>query len=673
MSDPDTLIGQSIDHYQITRHLARGGMAALYLALDLSLKREVVLKIMLPHLSHDHNFVTRFQREARATARLNHPHIIQVYSTGFTPDGRPYLAMQYIRGGSLQERLEHLANQQQPMTTQAALTIGRQLADALHTAHQAGIVHRDLKPSNILLHPHGAPVLTDMGIAAIASDTHLTRTGDVLGTPYYMSPEQARGERPDGRADIYALGIILYELLAGKTPFQATTPLAVLHQHIYTDPPPLEQIRPDLSPATCTLVATCLQKEAGQRFQSAAELGIALDRALALENQSPTPAPILPAQAGPDPPIINPTHLLQAAGPLAPPPAAKRHWLWLLLPLILLPAVFLLMGPSLLPAIASSPTSQPTAVPATTTPALVATATITPLATSTLAPNPTATLIPSPPPTHTPAPTDTATPLSSRIAFQSNRDGDFDIYIMDLDGRNQTALTFNDVDDQYPVVAPDGQQIAFQSDRDGPSEIYIMDISGQNQQRLTGTTVNNRLPTWSPDGQQIAFISSQDGDFDIYIINSDGTGLHQLTFDDLYTGHMSWSINDEIAFNAGPEGETWDIYVISASGQDLRQLTTNDGEDWSPEWSPDGRSLLYLSMLPGNDPALFLMNADGSNQHQLYNTSSYEWGADWSADGQHIIFTSEEANISSIYIINSDGRSPQRIAERASYPSWVKE
>jgi hypothetical protein len=211
--------------------------------------------------------------------------------------------MQYIRGGSLQNWLEKLAQQGKRLTTADSLKITSQIADALNTAHEAGIIHRDLKPSNILLHPNGTPVLTDLGIAAVRSEmTRLTQTGSVVGTPQYMSPEQALGKTVDGRSDIYSLGIILYQLLAGQAPFAADSPVALLHQHVHELPPPLIETRPDLAPATYRTVDICLQKEPKYRFQTAAQLVTALQNAAVDEGlRTPTAVPTYPNIPQPSP------------------------------------------------------------------------------------------------------------------------------------------------------------------------------------------------------------------------------------------------------------------------------------------------------------------------------------------------------------------------------------
>ncbi len=686
MTNAESLIGQQIGNYKVSTHFARGGMADVYLADDIGLRRQVVLKIMLPHLAQNEAFVARFQREARTTARLNHPNIIQVYSTGLTPDGRPYLAMQYIRGGTLHEKLAKLARQGQLLPTQTALTIMRQVAAALNVAHKAGIVHRDLKPSNILLHPNGTPVLTDLGIAAVESTTRLTQTGEVMGTPFYMSPEQAQGKALDGRSDIYSLGVMLYEVLAGNPPFQATSPLAVLHQHIYEPPPLLLSHRGDLSPITGQVVETCLRKNPNQRYQSAAELVIALNGALAAEMGISTPASTAalaatvidsqPYAYSPPAPSI----------PAQPAPAQKRRWLWLV-PFLFVSCLLLFIagrwlwvgtaGPSAVstvPVVVIPVSTEPTeeqVLPAEDPAPTIEQPVVGVEAPTATIEEPVASLIP---PTETPSPMPPPSPLLEQIVFQSNRDGDHEIYIMEKDGSNQRQLTSNTAADNYPVVSPDGRQILFQSERDGNKEIYIMNLDGSGQQRVTNSTADEQLPTWSPDSSQIAFVSDRNGTRNLYIINTDGSSERQVTFDDLRKGHPSWSVNNELVFNAGEvAGSTWEIFVVNIDGGSRRQLTNNTVSDWAPEWSPDGRQILYNSSISkADEAALFVMNADGSNSHLVFTSDDYEWGADWTPDGRRIVFTRERGDYSYIYLMDADGSNVTFISERGSYPSWVR-
>ena len=328
MLNPEQLVGEQIKQYRIEAHIDRGGMADVYLALDENLQRRVALKIMLPAFAHDKQFVERFWREARTAARLDHTHIVQVYEISSTPDERPYIAMQYIEGGSLKDKLVALDGRLLPV--EEALTIVRQVAVALSVAHNAQIVHRDIKPSNVLLRPDGAPVLVDLGIAAVQTGPKLTQTGTLIGTPHYMSPEQVSGKGVDGRSDLYSLGVVLYEVLCGRRPFEATDSMAILHKHVYEAPQPLPERRAGLTQQTYRLVDICLQKDPNQRYQTAGEFVAAIDRALAAERAGPTTPSDWKA------PVADPTVPMRYEPPPTQPVKGRPWWLLALIPLVLL-------------------------------------------------------------------------------------------------------------------------------------------------------------------------------------------------------------------------------------------------------------------------------------------------------------------------------------------------
>ncbi|MCA9999251.1 MAG: serine/threonine protein kinase, partial [Anaerolineales bacterium] len=289
MSDPLNLAGQRIDHFLVKKFVAKGGMAAVYLALDTTLDRHVALKVILPDKAREDKSVARFEREARTVARLTHPNIIPIYYTGKTANHLPYIVMEFITGGSLHNQLQKLAQQGRLQTPVETLQQMRKIIEALGKMHQSGIVHRDLKPANILLRDEATPLLADLGIASVSdATTKLTRTGTTLGTPAYMSPEQVRGQELDGRSDLYTMGIILYQLLSGQLPFTAQNQVEYLRHHLRTPPPPLRQVKPDLASETGQLVDKCLHKEPEKRFQTAEEMLTAVDRAIRAEQKNPT-------------------------------------------------------------------------------------------------------------------------------------------------------------------------------------------------------------------------------------------------------------------------------------------------------------------------------------------------------------------------------------------------
>jgi hypothetical protein len=257
-----------IPGYRILRQIGRGGMATVYLAIQESVQREVALKVMSPALLADPDFSERFLREARIAAQLHHRHVVGIYDVARHGDYNT-IAMEYLGGGAL---LPHDGSQR---SLGFVLRVTREIALALNYAHAKGFVHRDVKPDNILLREDGSSALTDFGIAHAAdSVTRMTRAGAVIGTPHYMSPEQARGKAVDGRADLYSLGIVLYEMLAGRVPYHAEDSLAVGIMHI-SEPVP---VLPERFMALQPLLARMLAKKPEERFQSGQELATAIER-----------------------------------------------------------------------------------------------------------------------------------------------------------------------------------------------------------------------------------------------------------------------------------------------------------------------------------------------------------------------------------------------------------
>ncbi|HEU4995087.1 MAG TPA: protein kinase [Gemmatimonadaceae bacterium] len=327
----DRLVAAVGDHFLIEEELGRGGMAAVFRALDVRLNRRVAIKLLPPDLAFNASVRSRFLREAQMAAQLTHPNIVPI----FTVDDREslvYFVMALVDGESL---ARHIARSG-AMAVDTVKSISSAVADALDYAHRQGVVHRDIKPDNILLdRATGRPMVTDFGIArAAAEESRLTVTGMAVGTPAYMSPEQAMGERDvDGRSDIYSLGIVTYQMLAGETPFRATNTPAMLMKHVSETPPPLSSHRSDVPPALVSAVERALAKRPEDRWRSAAEMRDAiLDRTLArsypvppIPQSAPAPAPrpvpaSPPAAPAPERPF-----------PPFPPPGLsrreRREWL----------------------------------------------------------------------------------------------------------------------------------------------------------------------------------------------------------------------------------------------------------------------------------------------------------------------------------------------------------
>ena len=280
---PD-LIGKTVGKYRVVARLGRGGMAEVYKAYQPGLDRYVALKVLHSYLADDADFIGRFEREARAVANLRHPNIVQVFD--FDVQGELYyMAMEFVDGPTLKAELQERSRKGQIFSVEESTRIMGALCDAIDYAHRHGMVHRDLKPANFMLNKEGQVLVLDFGIAKIVGATQYTVTGAVAGTPAYMSPEQGQGQRGDARSDIYSLGVVLYEMVTGRVPFDADTPFAVIMKHI-SDPLPMPRsINPDLPEAVETVILKALAKNPDDRFQSAIDFGNALRAAVGLSAQ----------------------------------------------------------------------------------------------------------------------------------------------------------------------------------------------------------------------------------------------------------------------------------------------------------------------------------------------------------------------------------------------------
>ncbi len=282
------LTGQTLGQYEITGLIGGGGMATVYRARQPRLKRDVAVKVMLPALAADVTFQERFEREAQASANMRHPNILTVYDYGETDDGQLYLVVDYVRRGTLRKWLEEATFSQQagesagtPVSLEETVEIVAQVAEALDYAHRQGVIHRDVKPNNILLTRDGRPLLADFGLVKpIQGDRRLTASGVMLGTPDYVAPEQAQGLEVDGRADIYALGVMLFEMLTGRHPYSGESPVSIMIKHVSEPMPRPSELNPDVSLLLDEVVAKATAKSPDERYQRAGDMARALRVAL---------------------------------------------------------------------------------------------------------------------------------------------------------------------------------------------------------------------------------------------------------------------------------------------------------------------------------------------------------------------------------------------------------
>jgi len=310
------LVGSTLDgRYRIERFIARGGMATVYEATDLRLDRVVALKVMHPHLAHDDAFVARFQREAKAAARLTHGHVVAVYDQGSDGD-HAYLAMEYVPGRTLRDVLREFG----PLSPEQALVLLDPVLEALAAAHAAGFVHRDIKPENVLISDDGRVKVADFGLARAmeSSDQSLTH-GVIIGTVAYLSPEQVERGEADGRSDIYAAGILLFEMITGQLPHAGESPLSVAYQHVNADVPAPSTINPAIPPEVDALVVTATRRDPTLRYQGAGDFLVDERR---IRASLPPPRPFVDSR---DTLVVDVSSIPSndATPPQAPPPVAS--------------------------------------------------------------------------------------------------------------------------------------------------------------------------------------------------------------------------------------------------------------------------------------------------------------------------------------------------------------
>jgi serine/threonine-protein kinase len=321
---PTDLTGRVLGDFQLIRRLGQGGMGHVYLARQLSLKRQVAVKILRTDLAANVTALQRFQQEAEAVARITHANIVQVYSIN-QADGLHYMALEYVEGRNLRDFI----NRKGPPDLAVALTIMRQVAAALQRASELGFVHRDIKPENILLTKRGEVKVADFGLSrcfGTEQPLNITQSGVTMGTPLYMSPEQVQGHTVDPRSDIYSFGVTCFHMLAGEPPFKGQTPFEVALQHVQNEAPPLAEIRPDLPADLCAIVHKMMAKKPNDRYQTGREVLRDLNRLK--ESLATTAAQTAVTAGGAMLPALRSNEFAISGnnGALAPPAAPGSSW-----------------------------------------------------------------------------------------------------------------------------------------------------------------------------------------------------------------------------------------------------------------------------------------------------------------------------------------------------------
>ncbi len=703
----DQLLGRNFGGYEILEEIGRGGMAVVYKARQISMNRIVALKVLPRQFAHDKTFRARFEREVSIVAKLEHRAIVPVHDYGEI-DELPFIVMRYMDSGSVDDLLVH-----GPLSPSIVERIVLQIADGLDYAHSKGVLHRDLKPSNILLDEAGDAYLTDFGIAHLTGSSQITTEG-VVGTPAYMSPEQAQGLRLDGRSDVYGLAVVTFEMLAGRRPYESETPYGIAVMHVTAPVPSAREINPALAPTIDHVLQRGMAKNRAERYQTAHEFAAALSRAVhasaaEIADSTAQTKPVdlaeahkrlqeadeiyvsAPIRQGNAPPSASriaqptPSHGLRVPRPGGRARGA-RPLVNILLGVVIGVLIFAMLGAlillaSLLGQPASTPTPSPTA-PTPTGGAQVTVVPLGPLHPAAIALTQTAEAAP------TDDPLQALAVNGGRIVFSAARDGDdADLYLLDLTTGLEEPLTRNDAQDITPAVSPDGQRVAFVSNRDGDREIFTVDLDclrGENAaatceaaaRQITDNAVEDRSPAWTPDGRAILFASDASfaGRFNLYRISLDGRDLTRLTESEEDEDHPSASPDGRyIVYAAWQEGNlaTGAIKRLDLQSNETITLADNDGNDRAPTYSPDGRWIVFHR--DGQSRAgLWVMDAAGGNQRPVYDGPGDDWGGAWSPDGRLLAFTSDQSGEQEIYIIPASGGTPRKISSGGGeYPAWV--
>ncbi len=597
--------GSCVGDYEILGSLGAGGMGEVYRARDPRLDRQVAIKVLPGHLAADPEALGRFEREAMSVARLSHPNVLSIFE--FVRDaGASFVVMELVDGETLRARLDRGA-----LPARRAVAYALQIARGIAAAHARGIVHRDLKPENVMITRDDHVKILDFGLANPVEAASMDKTvatgvataaGVVLGTFGYMAPEQVRGMEVDQRADMFAFGAVLYEMLSGERAFRGETAADTMSAILTREPAELDTARLAIAPGLERIVRRCLEKAPELRFQSANDLAFALDT---LTTASTT------AQAAIEVP----------ASPTGPTRTAWLPWTVAAIAIVAAGAAWVVRG--------GAPPAEQRWSSFTRISELAGEET-----------------------------TPTISPDGTTVAYAMRVNGSWDIYAQRVGGRNATAIV-NDPQrhEKGAAFSPDGSQIAFHvSDTTGG--IFIAGATGESVRRVTD---NGFDPAWSPDGAQIAYgteevldPASRLGLSNIYVANVSGGAPRKLTEGDGV--QPAWSPGGaRIAYWSNSNGQR-DLFTVAASGGTPVQVTNDPAIDWSPAWSPDGK-YIYFSSDRGTAMNLWRIAVDESSGAVLGTPEPVTAGVQAAAalprlskDGSRLVFRSRIASVNPVAI-----------------------
>ncbi len=676
-------LGRSIGPYQVISQLGRGGMGEVYLAEDRRLGRKVALKLLRKEFTRDAERARRFEQEARAASSLNHPNIVTIHEIGQV-DSTHYIVTEFVEGETLRQQMT-----ESMLGIDAALDVAAQVASALAAAHAAGIVHRDIKPENVMVRPDGLVKVLDFGLAKLtepsratvetnapASNQSLTEPGQVMGTPHYMSPEQARGAGVDSRSDIFSFGVMLYELVSGRRPFEGGTTSDVIAAILQNEPPPLTADWPETPRELERIVNKALRKERDERYQGVKDLLLDLK---SLRQESNSGASLAAADHRMKRPRLLTSPLMLALAALV----------------ILLVVVGGLVG-WYFRRESTPPVWRP--VPLTSYPGLEL--------------NP------------------ALSPDGNQVAFSWNgeKQDNFDIYIKLIGSGSPLQLTKDPAEDISPAWSPDGRTLAFlRRLGGGRKELLLIPALGGHERKLAETLIvdldNSHLPAlaWSPDGRWLA-VSHREGEDPaegLFLVSALTGEKRRLTRPPSLRGDFMPAFSPDgrtLAFSRLTGYSTREeVYLLSLSGDfkpagEAQRLKTDVRWARHPVWTRDGRHILYISETNPNLPEqrelrMTAVSGSGSSErvtlpegniselslgrHLVYTQGAFQndiWRAEipppggqasqpqllisstrrdamprYSPDGKKIAFSSTRSGSQEIWISDADGSNPVQL------------
>ncbi len=713
-----------VSHYRILEKLGEGGMGVVYKAQDTRLDRTVALKFLPAHVSLTDETKARFLQEAKAAAALNHPHICTVHGVE-EDDGSMFIVMEFIDGGTLRKRIPY-------SRVDDAVSIAIQVSEALQEAHARGIVHRDIKPDNIMLTSRGGAKVMDFGLAELKGSLKLSETSSTVGTIAYMAPEQIQGGEIDARGDIFSFGVLLFELLTGKTPFRGDHEAAMMYSILNEDPLPIQKYRDDIGSDLVHIVGRALEKDPEKRYQTIREMTVDLGKV----SRDPTGVGHTSK--------VDPERSRPQVGAERNDVRSRRKRIWIglgtLAALSFVAALYYLIF------------ARHFATP--------------------LPPMKTVAFTSYPGYAGKPA----FSPEGNSIAFVWNGDhGDnFDVYVKLVDAGSPLRLTNDPAVESDPAWSPDSRYIAFsRSVHDGSSfciipslggsERKIADVKSSGQgidwspdgktlvvsasesaeepncilliavetgqkQRLSSPDINGQGdygPKFSPNGKLVSFAKSlSSGVVELYTIPTSGGKEKRLTFDNLFVGSNAWTRDgQEIVFSSNRAGNTtlWRIpseggspIPVTGSGENVEgvaigkngnnlaysrltektdiwhlslgtspserkpptELISSRQKQIAPQYSDDGEHIAFVSDRSGSFE-IWACNSDGTNPVQLTFFGGPQVGCPrWSPDGRLMLFDSREKGNGNIYVMNSNGGTPRQLTSgrfENNVPSWSRD